>query len=150
MDNNTVIKLLTDYRSYKFALMNLGVNTVEREPFGNLPVYEERKPYRLSNYDESYDRNRYSRIISTLESAVEFVLSDEQREIIQHKYMDRNTINLNQIADKLHVHRTTVKRHHNIAINRLSKALLPISREYMEINNIDHMFDPTWIFREPA
>jgi predicted DNA-binding protein YlxM (UPF0122 family) len=139
MDNNTVIKLLADYRSYKFALMNLGGEQESR--YTNRNVYAERKPLHISNYNTWYDRERYTRVVGLLESAVDFVLSDEQRSIIRDKYMERNRLNLGEIADKLHKDRKTVSTQHKKAINSLCKALLPISQDYMEINNLDHMFE---------
>lgn len=154
MDNQTVINLLMDYRSYKFALMNLGgvrgQLTGDESGYIMRRVYDERTPFRLSNHDIDYDRDRYGRIITTLESAVEFVLSDDQRSIIRMKYMDRNTLNLSEIADKLHKDRKTVSTQHKKAINRLSKALVPFKKDYMEITNLDHMFDSKWVYREPA
>lgn len=51
MDNQTVINLLTDYRSYKFALSNLGVADFSDDRYLKRGVYDERVPYRLSNYD---------------------------------------------------------------------------------------------------
>ncbi|WP_054954968.1 sigma factor-like helix-turn-helix DNA-binding protein [Paenibacillus dakarensis] len=153
MDNQTVINLLTDYRSYKFAVMNLGGIRKEvsgDEGYINRRIYEERTPFRLSNYDKDYDRDRYGRIITTLESAVDFVLSDDQRSIIRMKYMERNTLNLSEIADRLHKDRKTVSTQHKKAINSLAKALVPFKRDYMEITNIDHMFDAGWEYKEPA
>lgn len=143
MDNNTVIKLLADYRSYKFALMNLRAVGAEGEEarYTNRNIYAERKPLYISNYNTGYDHERYSRVVGLLESAVDFVLSDEQRSIIRDKYMERNRLNLGEIADKLHKDRKTVSTQHKKAINSLCKALLPISQDYMEINNLDYMFE---------
>lgn len=150
MDNNTVTRLLKDFRSYKFALMNLGGSSKEAIECMVHPVYAERIPKRISRYDTAYDRERYDRIITTVESAVNYVLNDDQRTIIMRKYMDRNTMGLSEIALALHKDRTTVGRWHKEAINKLAKALMPISEDYMEITNIDHMFDPEWTFKEPA
>lgn len=150
MDNNTVTRLLKDFRSYKFALMNLGGASKEAVECMVRPVYAERIPKRISRYDTAYDRERYDRIITTVESAVNYVLNDDQRTIIMRKYMDRNTMGLSEIALALHKDRTTVGRWHKEAINKLAKALMPISEDYMEITNIDHMFDPEWTFKEPA
>lgn len=141
MDNNTVIKLLADYRSYKFALLNLSFEKYNEQHYTNRKVYSERRPIHISNYNTWYDFERYSRVVELLESAVDFVLSDEQRSIIRDKYMERNRLNLGEIADKLHKDRKTVSTQHKKAINSLCKALLPISQDYMEINNLDYMFE---------
>lgn len=152
MDNNTVTRLLTDYRSYKFALMNLKANDKSTKINESMirPVYAERIPKRISRYDVLFDEDRYERIITMIESAVEYVLNDDQQFIIKQKYMNRNTMTLCEIADTLHKDRGTVSSHHKKAINKLAKALLPISEDYMEITNFDHMFDSNWVYREPA
>lgn len=149
MDNNTVIRMLTDFRSYKFAVLNLKNNHVEISD-NQLPVYADRKPRFISRYNTGYDYARYTRIVEMVESAVNYVLNDDQRTIIMRKYMDRNTMGLSEIATSLHKDRTTVGRWHKEAINKLSKALLPINNDYMEITNVDHMFDAEWTFKEPA
>jgi len=157
MDNNTVTELLKNFRSYKFAVLNLKTEGEHEYFLAHLenntrmsPVYADRKPKFISKYNTSYDFARYTRIVEMIESAVEFVLNDDQQTIIKRKYLNRNTINLTEIADELHKDRTTVGRWHKEAINSLAKALLPISRDYAEITNVDHMFDPEWTFKEPA
>ncbi|MCM3703817.1 hypothetical protein [Paenibacillus macerans] len=151
MDNNTVTKLLKRYRSYKFAVMNLGLEIDDLINKNMMrPIYAERVPLFISRYDKTFDRERYSRIVTMIESAVDFVLDDDQRTIIMRKYMDRNTSTLSEIATLLHKDRTTVGRWHKEAINELAIALLPISEEYAEITTFDHMFDPDWTFKEPA
>jgi len=115
-----------------------------------LGVYDERIKSRISNQDRTSDQSRYSRIVTLLESAVDFVLSDEQRTIIQLKYMERNKLNLSEIADRLHKDRKTVSTQHKKAINSLSKAMMPLRQDYMEITNFDHMFEPGWVYKEPA
>jgi hypothetical protein len=151
MDNNTVTQLLKDYRSYKFCYMNLKISSDDlRENLLSIPLYNQRKPMFLSNNSKAYDRDRYGRIVTLLESAVDFVLDDEQQSIIKLKYMERNTVNLIDIADALHKDRKTIGTLHKAAINKLAKALLPITEDYMEITNIDHMFDPEWQYHESA
>lgn len=152
MDNNQVIKLLTDYRSYKFALNNLGGMAVDSEMqwMFKMGIYDERVRSRLSNHDRTSDQSRYSRIVTLLESAVDFILSDDQKTIIQLKYMERNKMNLSEIADRLHKDRKTVSTQHKKALNSLSKAMMPLKQDYMEITNLDHMFDPEWVYKEPA
>ncbi|MNJ56624.1 hypothetical protein D3C77_521830 [compost metagenome] len=148
MDNDKVIELLKNYRSYKFCAMNLG--TDGRSSNSSLPLYSQRKPRFISNHDRTYDGERYGRIIAMLESAVEFVLNDDQRTIVNKKYMERNTLNLSEIAEVLNKDRKTIGTQHKMAINSLSKALLPISEDYMEITNLDHMFISDWEYKEPA
>lgn len=149
MDNNTVIRLLTDFRSYKFAVMNLNKEGGElKRTF--VPVYSERKPKYIGRYNITYDQERYTRIVDMVESAINYVLSDDQRTIIMRKYIDRNTMTLSEIADAIGQDRKTVGTKHKSAVNQLAKALLPISDDYMEITNLDHMFDPNWEYNESA
>lgn len=150
MDNNTVIRILTDFRSYKFAVMNLRAKEGRELPASQLPIYTERRPLHISKYDTAYDHARYSRIVDMVESAISYVLSDDQRTIITRKYIDRNTMTLSEIAEAIGQDRKTVGTKHKAAINQLAKALLPISEEYMEITNFDHMFDKNWKYQESA
>lgn len=157
MDNNTVTELLNNFRSYKFAVMNLrgaGENDAfvvqSDKPFKFLPIYEDRKPRFISRYNISYDFSRYQRIVEMVESAVNYVLSDDERTIIMRKYIDRNRMTLSEIADAIHQDRKTVGTKHKKAINQLAKALVPISEDYLEITNFDHMFDSSGRFQESA
>lgn len=149
MDNNTTTELLKNFRSYKFAVMNLQDEGCELSTSG-LTIYSDRKPRFISRYDKSYDYARYTRIVEMVESAINYVLNDDQRSIIMRKYIDRNTMGLSEIATALHKDRTTVGRWHKEAINKLAKSLFPIEDDYMEITNVDHMFDAEWMFKEPA
>lgn len=149
MDNNTVTELLKNFRSYKFAVMNLKNEGCE-VILSTLPVYADRKPRFLSRYDKTFDYGRYTRIVEMVESAINYVLSDDQRTIIMRKYIERNTMSLSEIAEAIGQDRKTVGTKHKDAINQLARALLPISDDYMEITNFDHMFDSTWTFKETA
>lgn len=133
MDNNQVTELLRDYRSYKFAVSNLNeVETVY------LPrVYDERSYGNLDGWDKS----RYSRIVNLIDGAVNDVLSDDQRSVIMRKYLERNTMDLVEIAKAIHRDRTTVGRWHTEAIRKLSIALAPLSQKEREIINLDYMLD---------
>lgn len=143
MDNNTVITLLTDYRSYKFALDNLGgLSSASTIDHSKLTIYEQRTPKRISNWDTEYDQTRYSRLVLLLDAAIEYVLSDIERDVIRLMYLERNKLDKVSTAEALHIDRKTVSAYHDRAIERLSKALYPVSHEYMEINNLDFMLKP--------
>lgn len=146
MNKDTVTEMLKDYRSYRYAAQNCRTN--EGEYTGRM-VPLSLNSNRLITAEE-WDMNRYSRIVSMIDGAVNEVLSDDQRTVVMRKYLDRNTLTLNEIADVLHKDRSTVSRWHTEAIRRLSIALEPLSRDEREINNIDHMFEEGWSFRETA
>lgn len=131
MNNDQVTQLLKDFRSYEFAAFNCGRlhYTVP-----NRLLDPQRNP-------DGWDQNRYSRIVMLVKGAVDEVLSDDQRTIIMRKYLDRNTMTLNEIADAIHRDRTTVSRWHREAIRKIALSLAPLGYDEMEITNFDHMFD---------
>lgn len=92
----------------------------------------------------AWDSTRYHNIVNMIEGAVNDVLSDDERTVIMRKYLDRNPLNLKEIADVLHKDQSTISRWHTAAVRRLAIALMPLSTDEKEINNLDHMFDPTW------
>lgn len=140
MLNDEVTQLLKDYRSYEFAVRNCGPS----EDY--LPiVYNERR----RNINQ-WDKTRYNRIVNMIKGAVNYVLSDDERTVIMRKYMERNTMTLNEIADVLHKDRSTVSRWHSAAIRKIAIALDPINDDVREIHNIDHMFDPNWTYKEAS
>lgn len=142
MDNDKVVELLKNYRSYRYAAKNCG----QGDEGYRLPrVYDERRV----NWN-MWDSTRYSRIVNMIDGAVSDVLSDDERTVITRKYLDRNTMTLNEIADVLYKDKSTISRWHTAAIRRLAIALQPLTHDEREIENIDHMFDPTWKFKEPA
>lgn len=143
MDKTMVMELLNNYRSYKFALENLGgmVNTsgVDLSKFS---VYEQRKPKYVPNWDTAYDGTRYSRTITLLDGAIDYVLSDNQRDVIRLMYLERNKLDKVKTAEAMHLDRKTVSKYHDEAIESLAKALYPINPEYVEIHNLDFMLKP--------
>lgn len=140
MDHNQVTQLLKDYRCYEYAAINCGSQDNERLPV----VISER----MGN-PSRWDKDRYSRIVGIIKGAVDHVLSDDQRTVIMRKYLDRNRLNLAEIAVILHKDRTTIGRWHTEAINKLAIALEPINYDMYEITRFDHKFDKEWTFKEP-
>ncbi|OMF48605.1 sigma factor-like helix-turn-helix DNA-binding protein [Paenibacillus peoriae] len=142
MDKNKVIELLTDYNSYEFAAKNA------QHKSGGIPMpatildlnVEGRKPKILGI--NSWDDRRYNRIVALTKKALDEVLSDDQRSVIMKKYLDRNTMSLNQIANYMGRDRGTISKWHTQALNKLTKALAPLDVEFMEIENVDFMFKP--------
>lgn len=140
MNNDEVSKLLKDFRSYEYAATNCGTMDFERAPL----MLSER-----IQFPNKWDRSRYNRIVGIVKGAVEYVLDNDQRTVIMWKYLERNTLTLNQIADILHKDRSTVGRYHTEALNKLTKALATLNADEYEITNFDHRFDKTWIYKEP-
>lgn len=130
MNHDQVIQLLKDYRSYRYAVNNCG--RIDGQPS---LIYSERR-----TNPNSWDRSRYNRIVNMIDGAVADVLSDDQRTVIMRKYIDRNSMNINEIAYAVNRDRNTVSRWHKEAIRKLSKALMPLTHEEFEITNFDHMF----------
>ncbi len=145
MDNNTVTELLKNYRSYKYAVNNCG--RIDFEPgYTVQTVYNQR----FKRNPDAWDKDRYNRIVTMIEGAVNDVLSDDQRTIINRKYLDRNTMTLKQIAAITGCDASTVSRWHTEAVRRLAIALEPLTEDEREITNIDHMFETGWTYKEPA
>jgi DNA-directed RNA polymerase specialized sigma subunit len=141
MNSNQVIELLKNFRSYDYA-----ANNCHRDESIILPkVYSERR-----RNNNSWDEYRYNRIVNVVKGAVAEVLSDDHRQIINRKYLDRNTLTLGEISSIMHKDPATVSRWHKEAIKRLTIALQPLTEDEREINNIDHMFDKEWEFKESA
>lgn len=140
MNHDQVTELLKNYRSYRYAANNCG------EPEGRLPILYSERRYNM----DGWDRSRYHRIVHMVAGAVDDVLSDDQRTVINRKYLDRNTMTLSEIATAIYRDRKTVERWHKEAVKRLTIALQPLTEDEREINNVDHMFDQTWKHVETA
>lgn len=146
MNKDRVTELLKDFRSYEYAERMCGLSSNHGDLVPNTANLSTNRLIRHS----SLDGLRYARIVSMVKGAVSEVLSDDQQMVIRKKYLDRNTLTLHEIATKMHKDPSTISRLHTESIRKLSIALEPLSEDEMEITNFDHMFDPTWIFREPA
>jgi DNA-directed RNA polymerase specialized sigma subunit len=135
MTHDHVTKLLKDYRCYKHALISLSAYKVQ---------YESKLPLVISERvrgTNTWDADRYSRLISAIDGAIQDVLSDDQRAVISRKYLDRNQSTLAEIADALHKDVSTVSRWHKEAIRRISLAIMPVNDDYVELTSFGHMFD---------
>ncbi|WP_186331718.1 sigma factor-like helix-turn-helix DNA-binding protein [Paenibacillus xylanexedens] len=133
MDKNELTQLLNDFRSYEYAVNNCGpINDDEVLPY----VISERMRDK-----DTWDRVRYNRIVTLIQGAVNNVLNDEQRAVIMKKYLDRNTMTLDQIAAATQKDPSRVSRLHTEAIRKLAIALEPLSEKEREIHNIDYMFE---------
>ena len=133
MDKNELTQLLNDFRSYEYAVNNCGpINDDEVLPY----VISERMRDK-----DTWDKVRYNRIVTLIQGAVNNVLNDEQRAVIMKKYLDRNTMTLDQIAAATQKDPSRVSRLHTEAIRKLAIALEPLSEKEREIHNLDYMFE---------
>lgn len=134
MNREKVTKILKDYRSYKYAVRN-----GETEPLGF--------GYRISPYVNSdrtvtvnqWDYEKYSRIVSMIDGAISEVLSDDEQNVIQFKYLERNPLYIHQIAERFHMSERQVKYLHKKALNSLSNALTFV--DVPDIINLDEHLD---------
>ncbi len=134
-----VVELLKNYRSYRYAVSN-GIAPHVAEDNTGMPMgggYGPRIPtLTRGTWDESTDDyRRYSRVVRLVSGAVEDVLNDEEQKVIQYKYMERNTLTLSQIADKMNMSERRVLYLHKKALKSLTNALMFIDAP--EIINLD-------------
>lgn len=142
-DRDKVTELLKNYRSYRYAVSN-GIAPHEPNDTLGMPMgldYGPRAPRafgeRGNTIQSAMDYRIYSRAVKMLEGAVEDVLDDDEREIIRLKYIERNTLTLENIADRRHMHKNTATTIHKRALKKLTKALIFV--EVPEIHNLDHI-----------
>lgn len=134
-----VVELLKNYRSYKYAVSN-GIAPFVEEDTTGMPInssYGPRVPtlHRGSWEASTEDFRRYSRVVRLVSGAVEEVLNDEEQKIIKMKYMERNTLTLAQIADRMNMSERRVLYLHKKALKSLSQALMFVDAP--EIINLD-------------
>ncbi|MDG0791931.1 hypothetical protein OMP38_14520 [Cohnella ginsengisoli] len=130
MTNDQLIQLLTDYKSYKFALKNVG-----KQDLG-IPLYQAERMRMLPN---EWDGTRYARIVEMIDGAINELLTDDQRMVIMRKYIDRENASLTKIGKEKNIHCSSISRWHTEALRRLRVALEPLTSTEWEITNVDHM-----------
>lgn len=138
-DRNRIVELLKNYRSYKYAVSN-GISPHVAEDNTGMPFnssYGPRVPIlRRGSWDGSTDDfRRYSCIVRMIEGAVNDVLSDDEQKVIRYKYMERNTLRLCEIADRIHVNERRAIYLHKKALKSLGQALMFV--DVPEIINLD-------------
>ncbi|MEO3947644.1 sigma factor-like helix-turn-helix DNA-binding protein [Gorillibacterium sp. CAU 1737] len=137
-DREKVIELLKNYRSYRYAVMN-GIEPYEGETCFVGSEYGPRVPrlYRGTTIQTEQDYRAYKRIVQTIDGAVEDVLDDDERDVIRYKYLERNSLNLDKIAERLLIGERTVQRAHKQALKKLTMSLRFVDAP--EIINLDEM-----------
>ncbi|GAN11062.1 conserved hypothetical protein [Mucor ambiguus] len=139
MNQDKVVEMLKNYRSYKFAISN---GIAGYDPYDNTGMprgggYGSREP-RLgggSTLQSEMDYRHYTQIVRVIDAAVHELLDDNQRTVIQRKYMDRNRQTLEQIAEYVDKDARTIRRWHKSALKELSIAFALI--DVPEILNLD-------------
>jgi hypothetical protein len=144
MNQDKIVEMLKNYRSYKFAVSNgiAGYDPCDNTGMPRGGGYSSREP-RLgggSTFQSELDYRLYKGIVTSIEGAVSEVLDDDQATVIRRKYLDRNKRTLAQIAAERNVDPTTVTRWHKIALKQLSVALALV--EPAEIINLDDVLKP--------
>lgn len=143
--NEKVTRMLKNYRSYRYAVSN-GIAPFVEDDTRGMPMafdYGPRSPGSLlgrGNIVASQaDYRAYKRVVQAIDGAVAEVLDDDMQMVIRYKYLERNTMSLMQIAEKMHCHERRVKYLHKKALNKLEHALVFI--EEPEIINLDKTID---------
>lgn len=141
VDRDKVTELLKNYRSYKYAVSN-GIAPYQTEDMLGMPMsfnFGSRPPIGLNGRGSMEpsvtDYRIYSRVVKLIEGAIEDVLDDDERDVVRLKYLERNKLTLERIADRKHMHKNTVTVIHKRALKNLSNALLFV--EVPEIINLD-------------
>ncbi|MGX4584040.1 sigma factor-like helix-turn-helix DNA-binding protein [Paenibacillus chitinolyticus] len=143
MDQNKVTELLKNYRSYRYAISN-GVASHQSDDTTGMPLgggYGSRPPAgfggRGTILSSLMDYQRYKLAVTLIDGAVRDVLDDEERNVIELKYMERNTLTLALIAERKGPSEKTVRNIHKRALNKLTVALRFVDTP--EIINLDEV-----------
>lgn len=143
MNRDKVTELLKNYRSYKYAVSNGIAPFVEDDTLG-MPMmldYGSRPPKGLTGRGNTFastqDYHIYSRAVKMIDGAVNEVLNDTERDVIELKYTTRNPLTLEQIAERKGLCERTVRTLHKRALTKLVLALRFV--DVPEIHNLDHV-----------
>lgn len=134
IDKNGMSELLSNYLSYKQAIYNYehykpfpsaGTANYSGLPSGSgaperfFAEVGKRADMGLTSALDQYDHDMYSAIVHLIEFTVSQVLNDDERFVITHKYLQRNGMNLSQIADFKDKGESTIRRWHKQALKKL-------------------------------
>lgn len=131
MDKLAISDVLAHFRSYSYAAKMVEPYLKDAEP-----IYSERQ------FDTNkWDATRYNRIIGAVSGAIDEVLTDEQADIIRHRYLDKNPRTFESIAELIDREVKTVRKRHGEALRSLEIALSTFVVS-TEITPFEHMFEP--------
>ena len=140
-ERDKVQELLKNYRSYKYAVSNGIAPFVDEDTLG-MPMALDfgSRPPRLmgsrgSLVSSTTDFRKYDRAVRMISGAVEDVLDDDEREVVTLRWMERNTMTLERIAERKRVCERTVRTVHKRALNKLTLALRFV--DVPDIHNLD-------------
>ena len=139
-EREKLTELLKDYRSYRFAARN--AESYDGPDWGSVRIASGKGDLFVGLNE--WDRRRNTRIVSLIDEAVEDVLDDEMQTVIRYKYLERNSLTLQQIADsKLKCHERRAKYLHKKALDKMGKALIFLHIPEKEIENLDFHLQKT-------
>lgn len=145
MNQDRVVELLKNYRSYKFAVSNgiAGFNPYDDTGMPRGGGYGSREP-RLgggSTFDSEQDYRVYTQVVRLVDAAVMELLDDHERSVVESKYLSRRRQTLEQIAEGMNKDVRTIRRWHKAALKELTRAFALI--DIPEIINLDEVLGLT-------
>lgn len=153
IDKNKVTELLSNYRSYKAAIVNFerykpspsaGVANYSGMPGGSgaTELFFDRVG-KMADMGfvgalDCYDHDMYTAIVETIEFTVQQVLTDDEHYVIHHKWMDRNPMELCKIAHNKERDERTIRRWHKNALGKLaiSFSCIPVVPHIENFHNV--------------
>lgn len=139
--NEKVTRMLKNYRSYRYAVNNGIAPHEEGEQVFVSIGFGPRAPGSLlgrgSTIASQLDYQTYKRVVAAIDGAVADVLDDDERGVIEKKYLNRNRMTLFEIADATKLSERTIMRKHKSALKKLALSLKFV--EEPEIINIDEV-----------
>ncbi len=87
----------------------------------SLEVFGDRLPLRYSVFSEGDNSRRIQKLKQGLKTVMDSELSDRQREVVDMFYFKR--MNVTEISKEMGLNKSTVSRHLNRAVQKLSLAM---------------------------
>lgn len=141
IEKTKVTQLLSNYLSYKAAIANYerykpmpsaGIANYSGMPSGSgAPEAFFDRVGKMGDMGfttalDVFDYGIYSAVVDVIEFTVAQVLTDDEKYVIQRKWMDRNPMNLCKIAIIKNRDESTIKRWHKNALGKLSRSFSSI------------------------
>lgn len=155
MNHDQITQLLKDYRSYRYAVTQYerhkpyaqaGIANYSAMPNGSgapellfAPQGRMADMGKLTLQDQ-LDYRDYKYIVDAIDGAVMEVLTDDERMVIQRKYLDRNSKTLTLIASEVEKDERTIRRYHKEAFRKLRNSLVLI--RIPEVINLEKILEP--------
>lgn len=141
MNTDKIQEILKNYRSYRYAVSNgiAGWNPYDSTGMPMGGSFGSRIPSLSSGTTlfSNDDFMRYGKIVNLVDGVIRDVLDDNEAMVINRKYIDRNSLTFEQIADLMFVHRQTVANHHKSALKKFNIILELFIDDAPEIINLD-------------